>query len=523
MSKKFSVMLGFIFCALLAQAQEAPSDADWESDPLDVSEPSAPESSPPPAPEVAEPTSEVPLPTEVSLPPTMEASGGRGPDLLQEAEFHRVYKEYNEKPTSVEAWEKAIGNRRSEIYKVQNKDTLSGISTTFFGDPFFWPKIWALNSGSILNPHEIKPGMSVQFFPGSMDDAPTLQLGATESEEDKTLSMESAEKALSKSSEETAGFVIPPPAKIYTPLMKSLPESLPPYKVGGVNGDAEPKIRMDLQKTQFQSALEYLGYYIADAPVEGVGEITGMEMNMKSAGEFQYIFVRLEETGDKVFVVQKNLEKVKDPESGNKGQMVVIQGEIEVLEKVNEDKNIYRAIVKKAIEPVEVGAILTPGKMPMFSPVAGELVSGVSAKIMGGQFDKKRNLFGSSSLIFLDGGSGQGLQEGQALPIYADARIRNKKMDAVMNDRVIGTVKVIRVTPNFATAYVVKAMEEIQLGDYVGRVGAQAMAPTSAPSKDDELSLDEPSAAPGEELEFDESPSEETTPDSGTDDIDLEL
>ncbi|WP_374030582.1 FlgT C-terminal domain-containing protein [Bdellovibrio bacteriovorus] len=166
-----------------------------------------------------------------------------------------------------------------------------------------------------------------------------------------------------------------------------------------------------------------------------------------------------------------------------------------------------------------MGAILTPGKLPMIDPTPSGLVSGVGAKIMGGQFDKKRNIFGNSTLVFLDGGSASGLQEGQTLSVFADERVRNKKNEAVMNDRVVGSVKIVRVSPNFATAYVIKASDNILVGDYVGKPVVQAMreAPVvEAPAKVDE----------DFEKEFEDAPStpaEAPSPDGGLDDSDLDF
>ncbi|WP_231839155.1 LysM peptidoglycan-binding domain-containing protein [Bdellovibrio bacteriovorus] len=545
MNKKFSVMMALILTAMLAQAQDNPPDATWESDPLDVLEsqqqevvePSVPEFKEipepgadvpaPPAPEVAspEPTMEdiaPPAPTpetqtvETFSPVPATGAVGSEPDYAREAEFHRIYKNYNEQPTSVELWEKAVGNREAEIYQVQKGDTLWGISTTFFGDPNFWPKIWSLNNGAVLNPHEIDPKMNIQFFPGTADEAPTLDLAAadTTGKADATVVTDVKPEAGAKT-----GAVALPRGKKRTPLLKTLPNSLPSYRMGAMN-DPKLELQIELPKTQFPTAPEYLEYYLADAPVQGVGRVTATEMDMKTAGEFQYIYVRLDSNGGKDFVAQKNLTMVKDPlVKDRQGQMVELQGEIEVLEKVNDQQNIYRAIVKKAIQPVDVGAILTPGKLPMIDPSPSGMVSGVGAKIMGGQFDKKRNIFGNSTLVFLDGGSAQGLQEGQTLSVFADERVRNKKNEAVMNDRVVGSVKIVRVSPNFATAYVIRASDNILVGDYVGKPVVQALreAPVvEAPAKADE----------DFEKEFEDAPStpaDAPAPDGGLDDSDLDF
>lgn len=542
MNKKFSVMMTLILAALVAQAQDTPPDATWESDPLDVLEsqqqqpvePTVPEFTEipepgadvpaPPPPEVATPAQEEPAfqemapPAEqtVQTPSLTPSTVGSEPDYSREAQFHRIYKSYNEQPTSVELWEKAVGGRESEIYKVQKGDTLWGISTTFFGDPNFWPKVWSLNKGSILNPHEIDPTMNIQFYPGTADEAPTLELAGAESSE----AVVEAGKASAEATK-AAGAAMPRPKK-RTPLLKTLPNSLPLYRMGMLQ-DSKVELQVELPKNQFPTAPEYLEYYMVDAPIQGVGQVTATEMNMKTAGDYQFIYVRLNEGGGKDFVAQKNLTKVNDPRvKDRQGQMVEVQGEIEILEKVNEQQNIYRAMVKRAIQPVEVGAVLTPGRLPMIDPSSSEVTTGVGAKIIGGQFDKKRSLFGNNTLVFLDAGASAGLQEGQSLAIFADERVRNKKNEAVMNDRVIGKLKIVRVSQNFATAYVVKATDDILVGDYVGKLTSQALneVPAAAPAQ----------AAPIDddfEREFDEAPaaesSEGSSPEGGLDDSDLDF
>lgn len=572
-SKKFSVMLCLIFCALLAQAQDTPPDSSWDSDPLDVLEqkkaeaaqPSVPEfkevpapgseSANPPPPEIAEPTPPVeapaapadvppaPVTTELapSVPPSATAGGNSEPDYSKEAEFHRIYKDYNQQPTAPETWEKVVGARSSEVYRIQKGDTLSGVSTTLFGDQFFWPKIWSLNNGQILNPHEINPGMNIQFFPGSAEEAPTLDLAKAETEapEEKTIivdvtpaeapAVEGSDGAPAPVKKKTAKLTLPTPKK-RTPLLKNLPGSLPQYKMGPTEAKAL-QMQIELPKNKFPTALEYLNYYIAESPVMGVGEVVGAEMNMKTAGEYQYVFVRLNETTEKNFVAQKNTVSVPDPaDKKHVGQMVELQGEVEVLEKVNDQKNVYRAIVRKAIEPVEVGAVLTPGKLPLINPTVENLTSGVGAKIMGGQIDRKRHLFGANSIVFLDAGSSQGLQEGQSLPIYADERVRNKNTDAVQNDRVIGAVKIVRVNPSFATAYVVRATEDVLLGDYVGKMSSQARVEAPPPPAEKSDVIEETPASPTEDLDGElekqldnGAPASEEAPSSGSGDGDLEL
>lgn len=532
MKKNFSVMLAMIFCALLVQAQDAPPDSSWETDPLDVleSQPSAEPALPDageahvessPSPEIAAPAPPPP-PPEAPAPKKSvrtkktaryENLNPDDPDAQKESEFHRIYKTYNEAPTSDESWEKALGDRNAEMYKVQSGDTLSGISTTLFGDQFFWPKVWSLNHDQILNPHEIKPGMGIQFFPGSMGEAPTL--GVTANAEEKKVTSTSIPVPMAPPKGAMDGVEIPPPKK-RAGLVEKLPRSLPGSRVSSVMKRVD-EVRLDLLKHKYPKAYEYLEYYINDGPITGSGTITGTEMGLSTAGEYQYIYVRFDGTPEKKYVVQKNLTQLEDPRNKErKAQMVQLQGEIQILEKVNDAENLYRALVTKTIQPIEVGSALMVGSLPMIDPVAGPVTSGVGATIMGGQFEKKRALMGQNSLVFLDAGSSQGLQEGQTLSIYADERVRNKNVKAVMNDRVIGKLKVVRVTNNFATAYVSSAIDDIMIGDYAGKSVATAAVSTEPVIENQSESADE--------FELDDAPVEDaSSPDSGSDDSDLEL
>ena len=227
------------------------------------------------------------------------------PDYSKENRFHNIYKKYNEQPTSVESWEKALGMRNAETYRVQKGDTLWDISSTLFGDSQFWPKVWSLNKGSILNPHEINPAMAIQFFAGDAQDAPTLELASAETvqKDEKTVVVDTGE-----GNKEV--LAMPSPKK-HTPVLKNLPNSMPQYTATIVQKD--PKIQMDLRPNVFPTAPEYLGYYLSDSPVEGNGTVTGTEIEGKTAAEFQYVYVTLNGNGtpEKHYVVEKNTDDIQ--------------------------------------------------------------------------------------------------------------------------------------------------------------------------------------------------------------------
>ena len=71
-------------------------------------------------------------------------------------------------------WSQIAGEKTSQNFPVEKGNTLWGISKDLFGDPLYWPKIWALNNGTILNPHVIKPGQQVTFQGGSSSTLPSI-------------------------------------------------------------------------------------------------------------------------------------------------------------------------------------------------------------------------------------------------------------------------------------------------------------------------------------------------------------
>lgn len=111
-----------------------------------------------------------------SAPVDMSNRSPDDPDFALEQRFNDIYNKYNINPTSDEVWG-AASSKAANVYVVQKGDTLFTISRTLFGDPQFWPKIWALNNNGITNPHIIAPGTQIFFYPGEAGAAPSLSVG----------------------------------------------------------------------------------------------------------------------------------------------------------------------------------------------------------------------------------------------------------------------------------------------------------------------------------------------------------
>lgn len=377
------------------------------------------------------------------------------PDLSREKRFFNIYSNFNQQPTNEQSWSGALSGK-AQGYMIQNGDTLWGVSETLFGDPQFWPKIWSLNSEAIENPHEIRPNHEVQFVPGTMGEPPSLAVsdGASSEEPSPPEKSEGPKDPLLSTE-------LPDPT-IKHPPVSAIPGSLPRW---GYRKDRRQEIQMEVEKLNrnFVPANEVLNYFIADQETQAVGEITETEMNQSSAAEFQYVFVKFPKApAENKLLVIKDSGRMKDPFSGDKGTVIQIQGQIEVLEAVNADEFLYRALVKKALGPIEVGSKLVAGELPVYSMKDEGSGESVKARIIGGPYSPERQIFGPTNLLFL---GGKGLTLGQTYPIFKIQKIRNTGTNVTHNSSQIGKVKVVKIMQNFATGVVLTASEDIRVGD----------------------------------------------------------
>jgi hypothetical protein len=412
-------------------------------------------------------------------------TAGDEPDFNKEKRLFNNYQRYNLKPTSPEAWRGATGGK-SMTYQIQQADTLWEMSEVLFGDPEFWPKIWSLNAEKIENPHEIFPGQVLKFAPGTMSTPPSLAVGkAGEKEEEGVDSpMVAAAGAAAKESKQNgeseevvaknnkkapppldpkdqellklANIPPEPPAK----PVGQFPESIPPWAYGKRTTALQFEVTKIPQN--FAPANEVLSAYLAEQKPASVGSVVEAEMGQETVAEFQYIFVKLEPgTTQKKLLVLEEQDEIKDPVTQQTAHVIQVQGEIEVINVVNTDESIYRAVVKKIINPIRIGAFVTADPLPKFNAQLSPVGAG-QARVIGGAHSTDRKLFEPNSLVFL---SGSGLTEGQSYPVYKQQVIRQEKTRSFENPVKIATIKVVKSAGPFATGVVLHEDEEIHVGD----------------------------------------------------------
>jgi hypothetical protein len=385
-------------------------------------------------------------------------------DLAREAKLHQIYKTINEAPTPDDEWKKVLSLGNTQTYTIQEGDTLWGVSEILFGDPHFYPKIWSLNSQSILNPHEIVPEQVVHFTEGTIGEPPSLTIKArldTPQTEAPAVSAAEPESTLADTVEEAD---LPPSAVTVAPY-RPIPESFPhwdpdPSSVTPFIMDIKPFIISPV------GAEVYLETYLQEGSVEGEGVVAETEGGFRASGEEDYIYVKMTGTPSRErFLIVKKGAEIVDPKSGTEATQVLIQAEIGLVGMVNADQNLYRAKVLRLLNQIDVGSHLVVGEIPLMSTKEESPPVAIPADIIGGAYSADRKIFGNDEIVFLNTGSEKGILSGQILPIYKTHSLRVPESEAVHNPRLIGRLKILKATSKFSAAVITTVTEEIRVGD----------------------------------------------------------
>jgi hypothetical protein len=442
-----------------------------------------------------------------------DSSGLDEPNRAFEQRLFRIFSQ--SQPISQSRWEEVIGARREEIYSIQAGDTLWDISQTFFGDGFFWSKLWAENS-SFENPHEIRPGQMVRFVSGTESSAPsigvedsapyladlqrqdnstrtapvpTLASGASESIVVNPMLVGSGrppiyrQQAMKKlSPEELAGSEeievdeilpdpeIPPQSRPSRPVLRNLPPSFVQHQYKEVGLYDSTGLDAGKVRALMVPATVIPNSFIVDEAVSESGRVAEIEAGEKVASTGQAVFLRMKtdaKRGDK-FSVLFPREKIKVGVVDSVGPVMEVGGTVEILGKVEDNQDYYRALVTLSVNPIRLGSVVTTMELPRGTFTRRGTRTTIETKIIGGEFDANRKIFGEGSVVFLDAGKEAGLKVGDILPIQGRRGVRRPDSKIPYWQKPIGLVKVIKTENRVSTAFVLETRDEVLVGDRTG-------------------------------------------------------
>ncbi len=410
------------------------------------------------------------------------------PNTNVEKRLSRIFYQFNNQPTTDKEWMEIVGANISESYVVQVGDTLWDISITFFGNGFFWPKIWQLND-SITNPHIIQPGRRLVFTPGGLNTPPEIELKSDtpttfkpEGEQEAGTSVQSEDADQLTFVDPATGDIvyidrepeIPAPSKPIVPTLKVLPPSLPPMVSSSSKDEYdEDGFATAGYKSNMGAAKVAITTYLSEVEPEVIGEVVGVEAGgEKVAGTYQYVFLQGEglRVGNSVTSYSKR-SWLDGPDGEEGGYPVQVSGHIKLTDSVNTGENIYKGLVVEAVNKVVVGQKLLRGSISRVDTSSNGEVKNITATILGGHLDNERRVLGANAFVFLDRGSNHGLNVGDILEVMKVQTIRNKdnkKVKVVPTTR-MALLKIAKTTDNRSTAFVLRSSAAIKPGYRTGQ------------------------------------------------------
>ena len=329
-----------------------------------------------------------------------------------------------------------------DIYTIDRGDNLWDICQRFFGDPFLWPKLWAMNQ-YITNPHLIFPGDQLRFILGSATQAPSVEVARAGSE---ALTPEQIAKA--QGNQEA-----PAMPETVGPAEQFKSEKIETTDASGMSGSAR--------------AVEVKNYaFLTPKQFESVGRIThsGEEKYMLATGDTVYMKFKAQDkiqVGDQ-FHVMETRKKVGHPTKGKTlGYLVHYKARIKVL-KV--EKRVITGVIEDSWAMSSRDDLLVPYQSLIKSVVPKESDKKISGLLV--EHSDEQYLISQRDIAFINLGKANGLEVGDTLRVVQDGDGTYGNVPG-LPDVVIGQLTVMEMFDNLAVVFVNWSKKSLQAGDRV--------------------------------------------------------
>lgn len=314
-----------------------------------------------------------------------------------------------------EQWLDIVGGRQNENYTVRRGDTLWGISTREFGDPFLWRKLWQVND-YLPNPHDISSGQILKYYREGSDVAP--------------------EKI------------------VRVPLVRLSP--------GGA---------ADLESdTIFNSPLRnrYHPNLIVAKDQDFLGEISGGYTVQETFAELDEIYLDLY-NADQVRIGERFAVARQDRELTERGiglgttivgTLMRLVGEVQVI---GLGENLAKAEIRSMSGTMQRGdKLIDLQKAVKWSAIYNPPDNFTCRIVMGDTPDRK--IFGQGDLVLLNKGSEDGMKQGYLFRVFRDTDPRTESPRDVEPD-FSGEVQVVYVSDLASIGFLLRNKTPIFVGD----------------------------------------------------------
>ncbi len=262
---------------------------------------------------------------------------------------------------------------------------------------------------------------------------------------------------------------IPPPSILVKPVLGVLPRTFTDSQTYDVSQYDEKGISFDLRPPVRVNPL-----FVANTFLYGrnaryyphVGRVIESENKTKLVGLNQQIYVKSKEKleiGERLTVMGKDYSFDRN---GIIGDVIQYQGTMEVTEFIRDD--LYRGTIIKSLSGIQGNPWLSRESIPTF---ADDYVGRPSEKVLqiiGGGKDNVTRFYGQSDVVFLKGGTAQGVRVGDILGVYKRRDRRYKETTVDRAPVPIGHIKIFRAEPDVSSAFVISSDDVIVPGDETG-------------------------------------------------------
>jgi hypothetical protein len=394
----------------------------------------------------------------VSVSSTLQTSWASIPNDSPEHETLRISKSLH--PYSDDEWKQIAGEQITGKYDINRGDTLYDISKRLFGDARYWPKIWALNNGSIFNPHLILPGNYIAFMPGTGTSLPSVSIesndgggGAEAHAKPATVSdMDAGMPPLPKVPPRSQEWRMLPTQHWEASIIEA--EQAAKYEI---------KVMGSLDKVNTLTPTRELSVFAASQPIPYLGTVVSaptLTTYLKVGDEIMIQGFSEEIKPGTTYAVINEPAVLEKNEKKRQGLAYHIEGELQIIGIQN---NLWVAVVKQGRGMMQRGSKIIPAlpRLKNLDPVAAPATQ-------EGQFyvDKgiSTSVTGQHSFGFINLGSEDGLQEGMILESFQSRDLNTGKALPAPHLFRVAYMQVVQVSERFSTVQIISGATEVYDG-----------------------------------------------------------
>lgn len=338
-----------------------------------------------------------------------------------------------------------------DIYSIVKGDNLWDICQRMFGDPFLWPRLWAMNQ-YITNPHLIYPGDQLRFFMGTATTAPHLEIAKENAPQAASSELAQAPAAMDAPS-------VPPPA----PGEEKL-DSAPVAETASATAPADALLE---PSSKAPGTMEVKNYsFLPPKEYDAAGRIRN------SAEEKELL-----STGDTVYL------QFEDPKSVHEGDMFYTMQTLKAVKHPKNRKTLGYLIKYKArirvvkIEEKTITGIIDDSwdlssredRIVAASPLIRQVMPKENEKKVEGLIIESANelyMISQHDIAFVNVGKGQGIEAGDKLMVVQQGDGVFGKTEG-LPDVAIGQLTVVEPLDDVAIVIVNWSNKSLEIGDRV--------------------------------------------------------